>query len=84
MCVQLQMERQSHSSQGALMHVAAGDVTARIVLLPTDAASVAAAMEFMAEVDPPSRGVPMQQARLVLLPATLSLFLNMSAVQLHL
>lgn len=62
--MQLQMESQTDSSQGALMHVAAGDVMACIVLLPTDAASMEAAMQFMAEVDPPSQGVPMRQVSL--------------------
>lgn len=55
------MESQTDSSQGALMHVAVQTVMARIVLLPTDAASTAVAMQFMAKVDPPSQGVPMRQ-----------------------
>ena len=46
------------------MHVAAGTTMARVVLLPTDAASAASAMQFMAEVDPPSQGVPMRQVSL--------------------
>ena len=64
MVLQLDLDGQTGSSQGALMHVAAGTTMARIVLLPSDAASAASAMQFMAEVDPPSQGVPMRQVSL--------------------
>lgn len=80
--MQLRLKGKDDSKQGALMHVAVDGAQARVILLPSDPASTQAAVDFIAQVDPPSQGVPMRQVILcqpsVLNNAALDLCLTMS------
>ena len=46
------------------MRVAVAGAQARLIVLPTDAISTQAAVDFISHMDPPSQGVPMRQVLL--------------------
>ena len=61
--LQLKQRGKDDTKQGALMHVTVDGAQARLVVLPADEATTQSALEFIAQVDPPSQGVTMRQVR---------------------
>lgn len=62
--VQLRQQSKDDSKQGALMHVTVEGAQARLMVLPSDAATTQTALDFIAQMDPPSQGVPIRQVGL--------------------
>ena len=62
-CLQLKQQSKEDTKQGALMHVTVESAQARLIVLPSDEATTQSALDFIAQVDPPSQGVPMRQVR---------------------
>lgn len=61
--MQLRQQGKDDTKQGALMHVTVEGAQARLIALPTDEATTQSALDFITQVDPPSKGVPMRQVR---------------------
>lgn len=63
--VQANCSQERGTHQGALMHASVERFDALIVVCTGDAASTAAALAHVVDVDPISAGVPMRQVMLV-------------------